>query len=45
MTKFARLDRLPAYVFDTANQVKMAARRSGEDTIVLGMGMRLSGLR
>ena len=38
MTKFARLDRLPPYVFATVNQFKMDARRSGEDIIDLGMG-------
>lgn len=29
MTKFARLDRLPPYVFATVNQIKMDARRLG----------------
>jgi alanine-synthesizing transaminase len=38
MTKFARLDRLPPYVFATVNQFKMDARRSGKDIIDLGMG-------
>jgi len=38
MTKFARLDRLPPYVFATVNEIKMSARRSGEDIIDLGMG-------
>ena len=38
MTKFARLDRLPPYVFATVNDIKMAARRAGEDVIDLGMG-------
>lgn len=38
MTKFARLDRLPPYVFATVNQIKMEARRNGEDIIDLGMG-------
>ncbi|MBI9083318.1 MAG: aminotransferase class I/II-fold pyridoxal phosphate-dependent enzyme [Desulfobacterales bacterium] len=38
MTKFARLDRLPPYVFATVNQIKMEARRAGEDIIDLGMG-------
>ncbi|MCG6909946.1 MAG: aminotransferase class I/II-fold pyridoxal phosphate-dependent enzyme [Deltaproteobacteria bacterium] len=38
MTKFARLDRLPPYVFATVNQIKMDARRNGEDIIDLGMG-------
>lgn len=38
MTKFARLDRLPPYVFATVNQLKMEARRAGEDIIDLGMG-------
>jgi alanine-synthesizing transaminase len=38
MTKFARLDRLPPYVFATVNQIKMEARRTGKDIIDLGMG-------
>ena len=38
MTKFARLDRLPPYVFAAVNEIKMAARRAGEDIIDLGMG-------
>ena len=38
MTRFARLDRLPPYVFATVNQIKMEARRAGEDIIDLGMG-------
>ena len=38
MTKFARLDRLPPYVFATVNDIKMEARRAGKDIIDLGMG-------
>ena len=38
MTKFARLDRLPPYVFATVNRIKMEARRDGHDIIDLGMG-------
>jgi alanine-synthesizing transaminase len=38
MSKFARLDRLPPYVFATVNQIKMQSRRDGEDIIDLGMG-------
>ena len=38
MTRFARLDRLPPYVFATVNQIKMEARWAGEDIIDLGMG-------
>ena len=38
MTKFARLERLPPYVFATVNQFKMDARHSGKDIIDLGMG-------
>jgi alanine-synthesizing transaminase len=38
MTKFARLDRLPPYVFATVNEIKMNARRAGKDIIDLGMG-------
>ena len=36
--KFARLDRLPPYVFATVNQLKMEERRAGRDIIDLGMG-------
>ncbi|MBW1615474.1 MAG: aminotransferase class I/II-fold pyridoxal phosphate-dependent enzyme [Deltaproteobacteria bacterium] len=38
MRKFARLDRLPPYVFATVNRIKMEARHKGEDIIDLGMG-------
>jgi len=38
MTNFARLNRLPPYVFATVNQIKMDARHAGEDIIDLGMG-------
>jgi alanine-synthesizing transaminase len=38
MTKFARLDRLPPYVFATVNEIKMESRRAGVDIIDLGMG-------
>jgi len=38
MTTFARLDRLPPYVFATVNKIKMDARHAGEDVIDLGMG-------
>ena len=38
MKEFARLDRLPPYVFATVNELKMKARRSGHDIIDLGMG-------
>ena len=38
MSKFARLDRLPPYVFATVNQIKMQSRREGVDIIDLGMG-------
>jgi len=38
MTQFARLDRLPPYVFATVNAIKMEARRAGQDIIDLGMG-------
>jgi alanine-synthesizing transaminase len=38
MTKFARLDRLPEYVFAAVNKIKMEARRAGKDIIDLGMG-------
>ncbi|MBU2489817.1 MAG: aminotransferase class I/II-fold pyridoxal phosphate-dependent enzyme [Proteobacteria bacterium] len=38
MKEFARLDRLPEYVFAQVNKIKMDARRAGEDIIDLGMG-------
>ena len=38
MKEFARLDRLPPYVFATVNALKMEERRSGNDIIDLGMG-------
>lgn len=38
MTNFARLDRLPPYVFATVNELKMESRRAGADIIDLGMG-------
>ncbi len=38
MMQFARLDRLPPYVFATVNEIKMEARRADEDIIDLGMG-------
>lgn len=33
-----RIDRLPPYVFNVVNDLKMEARRRGEDVIDLGMG-------
>jgi alanine-synthesizing transaminase len=38
MKEFARLDRLPPYVFTTVNKLKMDARHAGEDIVDLGMG-------
>ena len=38
MTDFPRIDRLPTYVFAEVNDLKMKARRRGEDIIDLGMG-------
>lgn len=38
MVEFARLDRLPPYVFAQVTEIKMQARRRGEDVIDLGMG-------
>jgi alanine-synthesizing transaminase len=38
MKSFARIDRLPPYVFATVNKIKMDARRAGKDIIDLGMG-------
>ncbi len=38
MHKFARMERLPPYVFAVVNELKMQMRRQGEDVIDLGMG-------
>ena len=37
-TQFARIQRLPPYVFNITYDLKMAARRRGEDIIDFGMG-------
>ena len=36
--EFPRIARLPPYVFNITNELKMAARRAGEDVIDLSMG-------
>ncbi len=36
--EFARLSRLPPYVFSITTELKMAARRRGEDIVDFGMG-------
>ncbi len=38
MREFSRIQRLPPYVFNITNELKMAARRRGEDVIDLSMG-------
>jgi alanine-synthesizing transaminase len=38
MYNFPRIDRLPPYVFATVDDLKMDARKKGEDIIDLGMG-------
>lgn len=38
MEKFPRIKRLPPYVFAAINEMKLNARRRGEDIIDLGMG-------
>jgi len=38
MREFSRIKRLPPYVFNITNELKMAARRQGEDVIDLSMG-------
>ena len=38
MTEFSRIRRLPPYVFNITGELKMAARRRGEDIIDLSMG-------
>src|SRR5947199_9168734 len=37
-TQFARIQCLPPYVFNITSELKMAARRRGEDIIDFGMG-------
>src|SRR5918997_1240477 len=36
--EFRRIDRFPPYVFSIVNDLKMQARRAGEDVVDLGMG-------
>ena len=36
--EFHRMTRLPPYIFGIVNQLKIEARRRGEDIIDLGMG-------
>ena len=38
MDEFPRITRLPPYVFNITGELKMAARRRGEDIIDFGMG-------
>jgi len=38
MRKFAKLERLPPYVFAVVNQLKMELRRAGHDIVDFGMG-------
>src|SRR5713226_4888794 len=38
MREFSRIKRLPAYVFNITNELKMAARHRGEDIVDLSMG-------
>src|SRR5437667_5057957 len=38
MREFSRIKRLPAYVFNITNELKMAARARGDDVIDLSMG-------
>ena len=38
MVELRRIDRLPPYVFQAVDDLKMEARRRGEDIIDLGMG-------
>ena len=38
MEEFSRIQRLPPYVFNITSEMKMAARRAGEDIIDFGMG-------
>ncbi len=36
--EFRRIERFPPYVFSIVNEMKIAARRAGEDVVDLGMG-------
>jgi alanine-synthesizing transaminase len=36
--RFSRIDRLPPYVFNITAELKMAARRRGEDIVDMSMG-------
>lgn len=36
--KFSRIERLPLYVFNIVNELKLTARKKGEDIIDFGMG-------
>src|SRR5476649_1084779 len=38
MRQFARINRLPPYVFNITNELKMAARHTGDDIIDMSMG-------
>lgn len=38
LDEFARIKRLPPYVFNIVNELKVAARARGEDIIDFGMG-------
>jgi alanine-synthesizing transaminase len=38
MSRFEKVDRLPPYVLSIVNQLKLEARRAGEDVIDLGFG-------
>ena len=38
MKQFSRINRLPPYVFNITNELKMAARRAGDDIIDMSMG-------
>ncbi len=38
MQEFRRMTRMPPYIFTIVNELKMKARRSGEDIVDLGMG-------
>src|SRR4029078_437328 len=38
MHEFSRIKRLPPYVFNITNELKMAARRRGDDIVDLSMG-------
>ena len=44
MSEFYRIKKLPPYVFNTVNTLKMNLRRDGQDIIDFGMGIQTKAL-